>query len=74
MQSSVDHEVPTVVHECAAAATAGANLLALLGCLALLLQELHKAGVQMPKFGKIGGILAKELGEDDAASALLQIP
>ncbi|EGD72352.1 hypothetical protein PTSG_00372 [Salpingoeca rosetta] len=38
-------------------------------------QELQKAGVQMPKFGKIGGILAKELGEDDAAmhAAILKI-
>ncbi len=30
--------------------------------------ELAKAGVQMPKFGKIGGILAKEIGADAAAS------
>jgi hypothetical protein len=30
--------------------------------------ELQKAGVQMPKFGKIGGVLSKELGNDDAAS------
>eukprot|EP00055_Hartaetosiga_balthica_P015715 m.94991 g.94991 ORF g.94991 m.94991 type:complete len:1619 (+) comp8935_c0_seq1:39-4895(+) len=38
-------------------------------------QELQKAGVQMPKFGKIGGILAKELGEDVAAmhAAVLKI-
>eukprot|EP00049_Salpingoeca_infusionum_P017332 m.352578 g.352578 ORF g.352578 m.352578 type:complete len:1576 (+) comp16555_c0_seq1:753-5480(+) len=37
--------------------------------------ELQKAGVQMPKFGKIGGILAKELGEDDAHmhAAILKI-
>jgi hypothetical protein len=31
-------------------------------------QELQKAGVQMPSFGKIGGVLAKELGEDEASS------
>eukprot|EP00052_Salpingoeca_macrocollata_P027179 m.257054 g.257054 ORF g.257054 m.257054 type:complete len:1548 (+) comp22704_c2_seq1:460-5103(+) len=38
-------------------------------------KELQKSGVQMPKFGKIGGILAKELGEDDAAmhAAVLKI-
>jgi Ras GTPase-activating-like protein IQGAP2/3 len=31
--------------------------------------ELQKLGVQMPKFGKIGGILAAEMGVDEAASA-----
>lgn len=31
-------------------------------------QELQKAGVQMPAFGKIGGMLAKEMGGDEAAS------
>jgi Ras GTPase-activating-like protein IQGAP2/3 len=38
-------------------------------------KELQKSGVQMPKFGKIGGILAKEMGEDDAAmhAAVLKI-
>jgi hypothetical protein len=33
-------------------------------------QELQKAGVQMPAFNKIGGVLAKELGQDEAASEL----
>ena len=38
-------------------------------------QELHKAGVQMPSFGKIGGVLAKELGTDEASmhAAILKI-
>jgi hypothetical protein len=31
---------------------------------------LNQAGVQMPKFGKIGGILAKELGNDVAERML----
>lgn len=34
-------------------------------------QELQKAGVQMPAFGKIGGVLAKEMGGDEASSELL---
>lgn len=29
---------------------------------------LQTAGVQMPKFGKIGGLLSKELGADEASS------
>lgn len=30
-------------------------------------QELDKYGIQMPTFSKIGGILANELSQDDAA-------
>eukprot|EP00051_Salpingoeca_urceolata_P027446 m.481504 g.481504 ORF g.481504 m.481504 type:complete len:1546 (+) comp22194_c0_seq1:411-5048(+) len=38
-------------------------------------KALRESGVQMPTFGKIGGILAKELGDDDAAmhAAILAI-
>ena len=32
-------------------------------------KELDKYGIQMPQFGKIGGILANELSVDEAACA-----